>query len=72
MLIKKGHLNELQHNQDIRKSRFDDQELTRYLQENDDAFVLEFIAPAGTVILSETQHVHRFGSSSRRSSGTGK
>ena len=59
MLIKSGHWNEVQHNQDARKSRIDDKELTRYLQENEDAFVLEFVAPAGTVILFETQHVHR-------------
>jgi hypothetical protein len=59
MLIGKGHLNEVQHNVDIRRTRFDDKEITRYLRENSDAFVLEFVAPAGTTILFETQHVHR-------------
>lgn len=59
MLIKRGHYNEVRHNKDARKSRIDDEELTRYLQENEDAFVLEFVAPEGTVILFETQHVHR-------------
>jgi hypothetical protein len=59
MLIGKGHLNEVQHNEDSRHTRFDDKEITRYLRENGDAFVLEFVAPAGTTILFETQHVHR-------------
>jgi hypothetical protein len=61
MLINKGHWNSLQHKPDARQrtSRFADEELTRYLRANEDAFVLEFVAPAGTVILFETQHVHR-------------
>ena len=59
MLIKAGHLNEIKHNSDGRKSRFDDEEVDRYLRANKDAFILEFVAPAGTVILFDGQHVHR-------------